>query len=101
MKRNLITALMAVFLCVPTVHAENVSITPGTGNLGFDPGVTTVPEPTTAALILIGLLILAVLSIALDVLPKQKRKHRDSEHDRFADRAIYSSNPKTDPKVRR
>lgn len=101
MKRNLIGAIVALLSFVSTVHADNVSITPGTGGIGFNPPVTTVPEPNTAVLILIGILILAVLSVGMDLGGLKKKRKRASEHERFADRAVYSNNPKIDAKVKR
>jgi hypothetical protein len=76
MKRNLMGVLMTPFLFVSTVHADNVSITPGTGNLGFNPPVTVVPEPNTAVLILLGILILCLISAWVDLRTVKKRGRR-------------------------
>lgn len=78
---------------------QNTSITPGTGGLGFAPNPpVTVPEPTVSILILLGLLVLALLSMRLSM---PKRSKRVCEHERMADKAIYSNNPKVDPLAKR
>jgi hypothetical protein len=65
MKKHGLSALVALFLLVSTAHAEDIRITPGTGGIGFNPPVTTVPEPSTFILVASLLAILIVLNVVL------------------------------------
>jgi hypothetical protein len=64
MKIERMIGALAPFLFVSTVSAYDVSITPGTGTIGTEyPPLVPVPEPNTAVLILLGIFILAALSV--------------------------------------